>query len=87
LYTLLSIHGHPDGYGCVRKLLVKAKESGQKLNKLMWEDLETKSYLKQFSDQEKKILKNPENYIGAAKNKTEKICSFWKKSIKWQTKL
>ncbi len=81
LYILLSIYGHPDGYGCVRKLLTRARKGRQTLNTVMWEDSETNSYLKKFSDQEKKILKNPETYIGTAKNKTEKICSFWENAL------
>lgn len=81
LYILLSVCGHPDGYGCVRKLLAKAKQSGQKLNKLMWEDSEIKPYIDKFTHKERGILQDPKKYIGEAKRKTEKICSFWEDAL------
>jgi adenylosuccinate lyase len=76
LYILLAIHGHPDAYEYVRKLVIKARKNGQKLSDIIWTDENIKPYLEKMTDKQKEILKHPERYIGIAKEKTESVCSY-----------
>jgi len=64
LYILLSINGHPDGYGCVRKILAKSRKENRSLRELIWEDEEVKLFLAKINERQRKVLNNPEEYIG-----------------------
>lgn len=81
LYILLSINGHPDGYGCVRKLLAKSRKEKKSLRELIGEDEEVKLFLAKINERQRKVLNNPEEYIGISREKTENICEFWESSL------
>ena len=77
LYILLASYGHPDAHEAVRKLTLKAEESGKPLRKLVKEEESLKKYLDKFNDKQWELLLNPEKYIGIAVEKTEKITKKW----------
>jgi len=81
LYILLSINGHPDGYGYVRKLLAKSRKEKRNLRELIDEDEEVKLFLAKINERQRKVLNNPEEYIGISREKTKDICEFWESYI------
>jgi adenylosuccinate lyase len=81
LYILLAIHGHPNAYEYVRELLRKAKKTGRKMTEIIWEDENLKPYLEKMTEEQKEILKDPEKYVGKAKEKTLSICSYLKATL------
>lgn len=82
LQILLSHHGHPNAHEKVRQLSMKSYETEVPLNELALNDPELESYLKKFTEEQLEIIENPSKYVGIAKEKTEKVCNFWKKRIK-----
>jgi adenylosuccinate lyase len=82
LYILLSTKGHPDGHGCARKLIAKARAEGVPLTKLMWEDKEISKYLQDLSDAQRRVFEEPETYIGLAPERTEAVCNAWELRLK-----
>ncbi len=81
LYMLLAFHGHPDAHEFVRKLTMKAEKEEEGLRDVMEIDDELEPYMNKFSDTEKEILFNPEHYVGMSSEKTEAVCSYWKKRL------
>ncbi|MEA3342707.1 MAG: lyase family protein [archaeon] len=81
LYMLLAFHGHPDAHEFVRKLTMKAEKEEEGLRDVMEIDDELEPYMNKFSDTEKEILFNPEHYVGMSSEKTETVCSYWKKRL------
>jgi adenylosuccinate lyase len=73
LYILLASYGHPDAHEAVRKLTLEAEETGKTLRELAVEKEELEPYIKQLSSKQKKLLTNPDKYIGTAVKKTEKV--------------
>jgi len=74
LYILLAVHGHPNAYEYTRKLIQEARKTRRKLSEIIWEDENIKPYLEKMSEKQKDVLRNPEKYIGIAKEKTLAIC-------------
>ncbi|MFH2028189.1 MAG: lyase family protein [Nanoarchaeota archaeon] len=83
-YILLAAFDHPDAHEYVRELTLKSQQTGKPFRELLFKDPELKTYLNRFNKKQIAILKNPENYLGIASKKVEKICSFWKKELKIQ---
>jgi len=81
-YILLAAHNHPDAHEYVRGLTLESQKTGKPFRELLFKDPELKPYLKKFNKKQIEILKNPENYMGIASKKVEKICGFWKKELK-----
>ncbi|MGM0502389.1 MAG: lyase family protein [Bacillota bacterium] len=73
LYILLASYGHPDAHEAVRKLTLEAEETGSTLRELAVEKEELAPYVEQFNAKQKKLLTNPEQYIGTAVSKTEEV--------------
>ena len=73
LYILLASYGHSDAHEAVRKLTLEAEEKDSTLRELALEKEELEPYVEQFNAKQKKLLTNPEKYIGIAEEKTEKI--------------
>ncbi len=79
LYILLAKHGHGDAHEAVRKLTLKSGQGGKSVLALALGDGGIAPFIKKFSKKELSLLENPEQYIGLSVEKTEQICSFWKK--------
>ena len=73
LYILLASYGHSDAHEAVRKLTLEAEEKDSTLRELALEKEELEPYVEQFNAKQKKLLTNPEKYIGIAEEKTEKV--------------
>jgi adenylosuccinate lyase len=83
-YILLAAHNHPDAHEYVRELTLKSQTTGKPFRELFFKDDKLKKYITKFTKKQIEILKNPENYVGIAAKKVEKICGFWKKELKIQ---
>ncbi len=81
LYILLASYGHPDAHEVVRRLTLEAEKTGKTLRDLVEVKDELKPYWDKFEDRQRKLLVNPEKYIGVAIEKTEKIVDYWKKEL------
>lgn len=53
--------------------------------KIVKNDKELKDYIENFNEKGLKALNQPENYIGIAIEKTEKICNFWEEKMQNMT--
>ena len=73
LYILLASYGHPDAHEAVRKLTLEAEEKDSTLRELALEKEELEPYVEKFNAKQKKLLTNPEKYIGIAVEKTESV--------------
>ena len=82
LYIILASQGHPDAHEAVRKLTLKAEETGKTPRELFYVLDEFGKYREKLDDYQKKIIDNPEKYIGAAKERTEYIIKKWNKYFK-----
>jgi len=77
LYTLLAINSFPSAYEYVKEIITQSRETGKNFGDLIWEDKKIRPFLDHFTVTQKKILKNPEKYVGIAEQKTEEICQHW----------
>ncbi len=77
LYILLSLSGHPDGHTHARKLVAKARESGRPLTELIAGDPEASRYLEKLSEEQRRVLEEPERYTGLAAERTGATCDHW----------
>jgi adenylosuccinate lyase len=82
LYILLASYGHPDAHEVVRRLTIEAQESGQTLRELIQKSEELSPYWNKLDEKQKKLLINPEKYIGIAVEKTEKVVDYWREELK-----
>ncbi|MBN2067474.1 MAG: adenylosuccinate lyase [Candidatus Diapherotrites archaeon] len=82
LYLLLADQGHPNAHEYVREKTLEADKSRKPLMEIVSSDASVAKYLSKLSKAQKAILENPENYIGKAVEKTEQVCSYWKKQLK-----
>ncbi len=83
-YILLAAHNHPDAHEYVRELTLKSQQTGRPFRELLFKDEKLKLYTAKFTKKQIETLKNPENYLGIASKKVEKVCGFWKKELKIQ---
>lgn len=81
LYILLTLKGHPDGYGYARALSAKVRKTNRPFIDLIWEDEEIKPYLQRMSEEHLAILKNPAQYVGAAAQRANATCDEWEMRI------
>ena len=81
LYILLAKYNHPDAHEVVRQMTLEMQKKDTDLVGLINADPGLKEYFAKFSEEEKAIISNPENYLGKAVEKTENICSHWKKEL------
>ena len=81
LYILLAGYGHPDAHEAVRVKTFKAKETGKSVYQLILEDEELKEYWEQFASEQQALIKDPQNYLGSAIEKTEIIIKEWEAKL------
>lgn len=77
LYILLAGYGHPDAHEAVRVKTLEAKETGKSVYQLMMSDENMCEYWAQFTEEQKRLIENPERYLGKAVEKTEEIVNEW----------
>jgi len=81
LYLLLAFHGHPDAHECVKKLVIKSKQTGKPIMSFFSTEPELRDYWEKFTPEQREVLENPEKYTGIAAQKAEKVCSYWKQLL------
>lgn len=77
LQILLSVYGCQNAHEKIKQLTQKSYETGKPLTEIILQDLELKPYLEKFNEKQLKIISNPEEYVGIASKKTDKICGYW----------
>ena len=82
LYILLAAYNHPDAHETVKQLTLKAQSEKKLLQDLIKKEKPLQPYLKKFTKGQLRIISEPENYVGIASKKTEKVCEFWKMELK-----
>jgi adenylosuccinate lyase len=81
LYILLAGYGHPDAHEAVRVKTLEAKETGKSVYQLMMDDENMCEYWTQFTEEQKRLIENPERYLGKAIEKTEAIVNEWREKM------
>ena len=82
LYILLAAYGHPDAHEEVKQLTLKAQSLKKPLQEIIKKEKSLQPYLKKFTKEQIRIISEPENYVGIASKKAEKVCEFWKMELK-----
>ncbi len=80
-YILLAAHGHPDAHEAVRKLTLRAQETGRPLGELLQESEELAEYWEQITDRQREIILDPAQYTGIAAEKTRMLCDMWEERL------
>lgn len=81
LYILLALAGHPDAHEAARVLAREARKRGCPLAQLVRETANLKPYLDKLSADQRRVLDDPANYLGAAAQRTRAICDDWDKRL------
>ena len=81
LYILLSFYGYEDAHEKIRQLSKQAIAEKKELLDLVYADVGLSPFLEKFTAEQKKILENPELYLGKAVEKTEEVCLYWRKEL------
>ena len=77
LYVLLSLAGHADAHEEARVLARKARAAKVPLAQLIRTDPAVKDYYARMSPEQRAVLDDPANYLGAAAQTTRMICDIW----------
>ncbi len=80
-YILLAAHGHPDAHEVVRQLTLEAQQTGQPVVELLEGSEELAPYLRQFTETQQALLRDPALYTGIAATKAEEICDLWEQRL------
>jgi len=81
LYILLSLAGHPDAHEKARVLSRESRATGRPLAEVIGEDRSLDEYLEHLSDENRAILRDPAEYIGATAQRTAVICEQWENKL------
>jgi adenylosuccinate lyase len=77
LYIILALHGCPDAYEWSKKLVTQSRKTGKKILDLLAAEPELRPYVAQFTDLQKNLIRNPEQYIGNSESGTRDTCIYW----------
>jgi adenylosuccinate lyase len=77
LYVLLSLAGHPDAHEKARVLARQSRVKKLPLTQVIREDRSLDEYLQQLTAEQRAILEDPSQYVGAACQRTHAICDEW----------
>jgi adenylosuccinate lyase len=81
LYILLSLAGHPDAHEKTRVLSKAARITGRPLSEVIREDRSLDDYLDRVAPENRVILDDPAEYIGAATQRTIAACEDWERKL------
>ncbi len=82
LYLLLEKYGHTSGHEAAKALSHQALEAGKTLYEVAEHDKDIADYFAKFTDDEKKILQEPERYYtGLATQKALAVHDHWQKQL------
>jgi adenylosuccinate lyase len=77
LYILLSLGGHPDAHEKARILSTQSRVTCRPLAEIIADDREIDPYLERLSPENRAVLRDPANYVGAAAQRTVAACDEW----------
>jgi adenylosuccinate lyase len=77
-YILLAAYGHPSAHERIRQLTLEAQATGRSLGELLFKAPDLQPYLNRFTESQKRMLLEPEQYTGIAARKTEEVCELWR---------
>jgi adenylosuccinate lyase len=81
LYILLSLAGHPDAHEKTRVLSKEARITGRPLSEVIREDRSLDDYLDRVAPENRVILDDPAEYVGAATQRTIAACEDWERKL------
>jgi len=80
-YILLAALGHPDAHEAMRKLTLQAQKEGRPLEDVLFADAEAQPWLAKLTDAQRAVLRDPAKYLGAAVEKTDRVCDYWAREL------
>jgi adenylosuccinate lyase len=80
-YILLAAVGHPDAHEAMRALTLQAQATARPLQELLFEDEGLSPWLAKLTEEQRAVLRNPAQYLGAAVEKTERVCDYWERRL------
>lgn len=85
IYIFLALNGFPDAYDYTRQLVKKWMDRPEgmewKLTDIIRNDQILQPYLKKLTEEQRRILDDPETYIGASVQRTHAACNEWESRI------
>lgn len=81
LYILLSLAGHPDAHEAARVLARKARSAGITLTQAIRDERELQPYLERLTPEQRAVLDDPANYLGASAQRTVALCDDWERRL------
>ena len=82
LYVLLSLAGHPDAHEQARVLARQARVQKITLSQAIRADQSLAPYLAKLTPQQRSVLDDPAQYLGAARQRTLAICDMWESRLR-----
>jgi adenylosuccinate lyase len=77
LYVLLSLAGHPDAHEKARVLARQSRVEAKPLTQLIREDRTLDPYLRNLTPEQRQVLEDPSEYLGATQQRTVAVCDDW----------
>jgi adenylosuccinate lyase len=81
-YILLAAVGHPDAHEAMRALTLKAQAEVRPLQNLLFATPDLAPWLEKLTEAQRAILRDPALYLGAAVEKTERVCDYWEERLR-----
>jgi adenylosuccinate lyase len=82
LYVLLARHGHADAHEAVRLLLRESDGSGRAVLEMAAEREGVREAVSRFSQRERKLLQEPEQYRGLSSAIAREVCASWRERLR-----
>jgi adenylosuccinate lyase len=82
LYVLLSLAGHPDAHEQARVLARQARVQKMTLSQAIRADLSLAPYLAKLTPEQRAVLDDPAQYVGASRQRTIAICDMWEDRLR-----
>ena len=79
IYLLMAYYGFPEAYNHTRKLVAEVHRTGRPLNDLLWADEALHPFLEKLTENQREILRDSTNYIGASVQRTHATCDEWER--------
>lgn len=82
LYVLLALAGHPDAHEEARILAREARIQKKPLAQVIRETRSLDAYFSKLTPEQRRVLDDPGQYLGAAAQRTRAICDEWEERLK-----
>ena len=82
LYVLLALRKKdPDAYDRVRELVRASESNRRSLAEEVRATPDLVGFLRDLPDDQRGVIENPADYIGACEGRTQQICDFWEQTL------